>query len=98
MAKLSERHLFRADNTDGYSKDELDEPNERLEAAWEREQRSCKRRLDPDDEDKSLLDHLAERILADYEDWPPRAPGLRPWRADRERKDRHGHAENLRVP
>jgi hypothetical protein len=67
MAMLSERHLFRADNTDGYDADDLEVLNLCLEMAWEREQAASTRELDPDGEDKSLLDHVAERVAFGFD-------------------------------
>jgi hypothetical protein len=65
VAKLSKRHLFRADNTEGYDEADLDQLNERLEEVWDREQGDSD--LDPDGRDKSLLDHLAEQVLAKFD-------------------------------
>jgi hypothetical protein len=60
--RMTER--FRMDNTEGYSQDQLDVLNERFDLAMRQYQ-------DVGEDDfrrKSLEDHVAETVLADYDD------------------------------
>ena len=56
-------HRFTADNTEGYTAADLAALNDRF-YQW-----CAVRDIDLIDGDKSLLDHISERILAEYDDY-----------------------------